>query len=405
MVNTFKTILALAALGASAYAVFLTINQRSFPVSADKAGPNDPQATAEVEVETGTPVSGDSLPFLGEKKEGPGPRVSSPTDVLAGQEGSLPPATVPSNPEPVLGSSNPPSQATENPPATVPSMQERSLPDLAGNRPSTQDPVAPMSFAEAMQQAEGLLTQRQLAKALRLLSKFYDWETRSRLSDAEYRTLTDLLDQLAGTVIYSPEPWLEGSRYQVQTGETLQQIAQRYEVPWQLLAKINGIANPENLSPGTSLKVISGPFDAVVDLEQFRLTLRLQGSYAGRFPLGVGQDYSPPSGEFRIAEKVFDPLYRAPGGMVIAADDPTNPYGEVWLDLGNGYGLHGTPNLNMLGRVGGPGCLRFSPRDIADLADILSVGSTITIIRGTQETLPVAERRNGNGPNRSFGPR
>ncbi len=48
-----------------------------------------------------------------------------------------------------------------------------------------------------------------------------------------------LLSQLAGTVVYSTEHQLEPARV-VKPGETLETIAKEYNVPWQLLAKING---------------------------------------------------------------------------------------------------------------------------------------------------------------------
>ena len=80
-----------------------------------------------------------------------------------------------------------------------------------------------------------------------------------------------------------------------QPGDTLERVAQRYNVPWQLLARINGLMPPgapnsddatkdQPLPVGMELKVVRGPFDAVVRLDKHELTLLLQNRYAGRFP-------------------------------------------------------------------------------------------------------------------------
>ena len=54
---------------------------------------------------------------------------------------------------------------------------------------------------------------------------------------------------MAAKVIYSREHLLENA-YLVQAGDTLDSIADRYGVPALLLARINGIRDPQNLSPG-----------------------------------------------------------------------------------------------------------------------------------------------------------
>ena len=90
---------------------------------------------------------------------------------------------------------------------------------------------------------------------------FSRWSDDPHVSEQEQQQLLPLLNQLAGTVIYSQEHLLLPA-YEVQPGDTLDRVAQHYRVPWQLLAKINGVADPNQLQPGSKLKVIQGPFDA-----------------------------------------------------------------------------------------------------------------------------------------------
>ena len=112
-----------------------------------------------------------------------------------------------------------------------------------------------------------------------LLSRWYD---DPRLSDQEYQALVALLNQLAGTVIYSRDHLLLPA-YEVQPGDTLERVAQHYKVPWQLLAKINGVADPNQLRPGDQLKVVQGPFDAHVNLRARQLTMMLGGASPAAF--------------------------------------------------------------------------------------------------------------------------
>jgi lipoprotein-anchoring transpeptidase ErfK/SrfK len=183
---------------------------------------------------------------------------------------------------------------------------------------------------------------------------------------------------LAGVVVYSREHLLE-PRHVVAQGETLQAIAEHYQVPPQLLAKINGISNPLYLPTGTQLKVVKGPFDAVVDKSRRQLTLFLdQGMYAGSFNVGFGRDLLLPNGRYTVRAKTENPVFQSTDGM-IAADDPANPLGERWIDLGNQQGIHGTNDPLSLGRDDARGCIRMAPDEIADVYDILSVGSQVEI--------------------------
>lgn len=202
--------------------------------------------------------------------------------------------------------------------------------------------------------------------------------------------ITDLLDQLAGTVIYSRGHYLEPA-YFSQPGETLEQIAQRYNVPWQLLAKINGLMPPDApcteesaktrlLPPGTELKVVRGPFDAIINLEQRTLTLMLQGRYAGRFRISLGRDVPSMEGEYTVNNKVLGPTYYGPDGVTLEPFDPRNPLGEAWIGLSDRLGIHGAANQQNLD-TDPRGTIHVGRRDLHDLYGILSVGSRVTIMR------------------------
>lgn len=238
----------------------------------------------------------------------------------------------------------------------------------SGDSPSAAEYEA--AFAEAQLQIQN----GKLNQALAVLSRFV---TSSDLSAQQKTQLLDLVDPLAAKVVYSTEHAIEPA-YEVRRGEKLSDIAETYHVPWQLLANINGIENPELLVPGTKLKVVPGPFRAEVNVQSNELTLFAGQLYAGRFPISVGKDPEPKPGEYRVLEKQVGRVYYAGDGRTIAADDPTNPYGRVWIGLGNDLCIHSSPAQS---DPTAAGCISLSPLDANDVYNILSQGSTVVIRR------------------------
>lgn len=232
------------------------------------------------------------------------------------------------------------------------------------------------SLSAAVQEAKSLIDARKYREALETLSIAYSAH-QATADAADRQAALDLLDPLAAAVIYSRQHWLEPA-HRVKVGESLEDIAAAYQVPWQLLRNINGIADPQSLVPGSELKVLRGPFRAVVELTRSELTLYLHQMYAGRFPIAVGSDPSPPPGEYLVLNKQEGRTYYAADGRTVPPYDPQNPYGGVWIDLGvNGVCIHGSP------RASGPGistgCISLSPKDATDVWAILSVGSRVSI--------------------------
>jgi LysM repeat protein len=265
--------------------------------------------------------------------------------------------------------------AQANPTADPPAADRYGTPDAGAAPPAQGAPEG--TFVELMDAAKRELEAGQLAGALAKLSTWYD---ATNLSPPEQQQLNQLLDQVAGTVVYSTQHLLEPP-YEVQPGERLEDIGQRYSVPWQLLAKINGIDDPNALRPGERLKVVRGPFNAVINLERRELTLVLaNGSYAGRFPIGVGTEMPPREGTYTVSDKVENPIYRG-REKVVGAGEPGNPYGTRWIGLGADMGIHGTDRPENVGRTDLPGSISLGPRDIEDVFDILAAGSKVTIRR------------------------
>ena len=181
-----------------------------------------------------------------------------------------------------------------------------------------------------------------------------------------------------------PLAWRSTSRagtvapaYAVQPGEQLRTIATRNKLTWEYLARLNQV-DPRKMRAGKKLKVTPGPFSAFVSLSNHVLLVLHEGRFVKIYRVGVGKDNSTPLGTFTVKEKLSDPTYYGPEG-VIANDAPNNPLGERWIDIGDSYGIHGTDNPASIGRSESRGCVRMLNKDVEEVYDFLVIGSTVVI--------------------------
>jgi lipoprotein-anchoring transpeptidase ErfK/SrfK len=211
-----------------------------------------------------------------------------------------------------------------------------------------------------------------------------------------------LLGQISQVVVFSPRRFpddLYGGVYVVQPGDNLARIANAHDCTWELLSRINGI-EPRHLRSGASIKVIEGPFFAVVEKHAFRMDIYLGGlpgekssMFVTSYPVGLGQDDSTPVGTWMIEphRKLKHPTYYSPRGEgVIAADDPKNPLGGYWIGLTGtegqaigkmSYGIHGTIDPNSIGKQSSMGCIRMGAADIAMVFDMMVEGKSMVVVK------------------------
>ena len=236
---------------------------------------------------------------------------------------------------------------------------------------STAEQITIADWVGEKQTVQKLIAESRHAEALRHLSTVYRSQ---QLSDADRIEALDIMDPLAGMVIYSRDHVL-AAPYVVKRDETLVQIAQNHNVPMALLRNINGIDDPQTLRSGAELKVVRGPFSADIDTVTSEMTLYVQDMYAGRFAVRVGANPAPSPGTFRVNKKEDGKTFVAAQDGALPKDHPQNPYGRVWIDLGNSVGIHGShqPLPNELG------CISLSPLDANDVFAILSQGSTVIV--------------------------
>jgi LysM repeat protein len=292
----------------------------------------------------------------------PAPHVSTPADnTMAATAAPVSNATAAANTTPPF-------------PTTEPTTPTESL------EPDKQTTAGQASlFSAARVAVQSALDRGELSQALLLLS---DWYGDPSLSPAEATEVQELLSQLAGSVIYSTEHRLEPP-YMVQAGEKLSDIAVKHNVPWQLLAKINGITNPDQLQPGQQLKVIRGPFSARIDLSERKLVLMLDRRYAGQFAVDIEPTTSIEEGYWAVNQKLLTPgsvgMTGPTGGTLseersILLTSTTGGNGQVTVLRGPGAASPATSDP--ADRV-----IQLRGTDVEDVYDILSLGSQIVIRR------------------------
>jgi len=235
----------------------------------------------------------------------------------------------------------------------------------------SQSEILEADFADAFQQSRTLLKSGNILDAHAELSRLY-WKY-----PAQRRLLRPLLQESAAEIFTSPEHQF-GDPHIVEYGETLESIGRQYEVPWQYLAKLNRVT-PAKLQAGRELKVVRGPFGAVVDLSAFTLTVHAHGWYVHDYRIGIGRDGKTPTGRFTVQEKLENPVWYNPDGGTVDADDPENPLGEYWIGLGNHIGIHGTIDPDSIGKAASRGCIHLGDDDIRDVFSLLGSGSEVTV--------------------------
>lgn len=223
-----------------------------------------------------------------------------------------------------------------------------------------------------------------------------------RLSPAEQAMARESIAEVNRIIIFSkaiiPGDPFSRSRV-VRDGEGLESIARKegLDADWRFLKRVNGIVDERKLKLGQTIKLITGPFHAVVDKSDFRMDVFLGQSedrvMVASFPVGLGEYNSTPLGRFKVRprSKLVEPAWTNPRtGEFFRGNDPLNPIGDHWIGLqgideankgAESYGIHGTIEPASIGRQASMGCVRMLAADVALIYELLTEpNSTITIV-------------------------
>ena len=222
------------------------------------------------------------------------------------------------------------------------------------------------------------------------------------LNDATLAETKARLRTLNRVIVFTPSTRYPADTFQgthtVAPGDLLSKIALPLDVPYGLIARINGV-RADRIRVGQSLKTLRGPLHAEVSKSRFEMDVYLgnlpgrEGSmYLTTFPVGLGADSSTPTGIWEVTRgsKLVNPEWTNPRtNEVFARDHPENPLGERWIGLtgvaGNAlgqpsYGIHGTIEPETIGTNASMGCIRLGDEDIAMVYDMLSEGQSLVAV-------------------------
>ncbi len=135
--------------------------------------------------------------------------------------------------------------------------------------------------------------------------------------------------------------------------------------------------------PADQVKVESNPYEIIVSAHDHRLVLQKNGETVEEYEVGIGQgQYPTPGGVYYIKE-------------LLAPPDPGGAYGPYAYGLsgfseidelanfagGDGViGIHGTNDPSSVGASVSHGCIRMHNEDITALAEILPLGTPVSIL-------------------------
>lgn len=167
-------------------------------------------------------------------------------------------------------------------------------------------------------------------------------------------------------------------KIKVKKGDSYARVAAREKVSRKWLEMANA---GRTIRAGEEILVPDRPFYLVVRKDERKLYWwRGAEEILKVYPVSIGRkETQTPEGEYRVIEKVEDPVwYRE--GKIISAGDPKNLLGTRWMGLDvKGYGIHGTRYPGSIGNAVSHGCVRMLNRDVEELFEWVPVGTVVVI--------------------------
>ncbi len=201
-----------------------------------------------------------------------------------------------------------------------------------------------------------------------------------------------------------PDTWLGKSELDALRHATaLELVAERFRANPKLVLKLNPGIDWERILPGQSLVVPSAepliPEGKVARIHVYLAEHVLHvvdeaGRILAHFPVSIARNVEKrPVGELHVAVVIPDPNYtfdpevfpevpegKTLGRKLIIPPGPNNPVGVAWIGLDRtGYGIHGTPDPEKVGRTESHGCFRLANWDARTLLKLTWVGMPVMV--------------------------
>ena len=216
------------------------------------------------------------------------------------------------------------------------------------------------------------------------------YEARNELSDLYFEEtdkarrdeIKSKLNELNAELVFSREPSQDAFIYVVRPGDSLIEIASKFNTNYEFIMRINN-KHRTSIKVGERLKILKGNVTVLVDKSDYTLTLLLDGRFIKQYPVGTGESDKTPEGKFVIENKLKNPVWYSPDG-IYQFGDPKNVLGTRWIGFEDkkglyGYGIHGTTDPDSIGKEMSNGCVRLKNEDVEDLYDYVRAKMTVVI--------------------------
>lgn len=210
----------------------------------------------------------------------------------------------------------------------------------------------------------------------------------------QYTIKADDIDRLVDV----PQGMAEQSKLTHLGFETaLEALAEKFQMSQGLMQRLN--VGADFAVPGTALNVVMPVARdlpakvARIEVDKNSSELRAfdaNGKLLASYPATVGSgDFPSPTGEMEVRAIAATPTYYfnpegrtwGPDERLTIAAGPNNPVGSTWIDLTKeGYGIHGTPEPQLIGKTSSHGCVRLTNWDAEQLSRAVSAGTKVIFV-------------------------
>lgn len=198
--------------------------------------------------------------------------------------------------------------------------------------------------------------------------------------------------------------WLGKSQQTALDYETvLELVAERGHASPTLVRRLNLRVNWTNACVGTEIQLPAVDYpppqgkaaQIVISLSERRLqAFDANTNLLAHFPCSIAAKFEKrPVGELHVTAIAPNPDYtfnpevfpeseeaRQLKGKLILPPGPNNPVGTAWISLDKpGYGMHGTPSPEQVGRTESHGCFRLANWNADYLIKLVSVGTPVLV--------------------------
>jgi lipoprotein-anchoring transpeptidase ErfK/SrfK len=175
-------------------------------------------------------------------------------------------------------------------------------------------------------------------------------------------------------------------------------LAEKFHIDPGLLTRLNpkasfDTAGTKIMVPNVTKKPSEAKVEKVVVDKSARTVRAFDGSgkLVSFYPASVGSEERPaPSGTRQIRSIADNPTYHYSPKLKFKgvktqkpfdiAPGPNNPVGSTWIDLGDGYGIHGTPEPQRISKSESHGCVRLTNWDAHALGKMVHKGTKVEFI-------------------------